>query len=503
MLSFEEVCRLVPSGQILSWGKNPTSYEQVCLYEAGMERKENTLYILNAGAYKEEFCKAGYGFIVCGAPKPETVQGAEGDVLWCRGYENKVTIRKAIEERMRSKIRFLVRTPEILWRAQQCTTIQQIGEMAYELLGNPVYIIGKNGHLLAFAPARKKEEIQDPALRSLACIGVDETYDTPYQKFMQIWKGSREVFYSGVGSDGSVPGLHATMVLREKFMGCMFAIETEKEFSVEDEDMIQLIADTICIWMSTYPSYSQFHENGAFSYIDWLLEGKSYGNSDTLKLWLSSLKWGKDDHYRVIRIDCKQIGINRTEFLLGRLFDCQMKPELGHILAICHITNGKVFREKMQMLEQQLYDYGDAVGVSSERIGIENIPLCCAEAQRAVKIGQKYKKENSVFWFDDLFGYDILEAVNDPVRRGSYSHPIVDELTIYDRKYNTCYTDTLRCFVQNNMQHGATAQMLGIHRNTLNYRLGKISELCEINFSSLHDLMRLQISFYLDEMKRC
>ena len=475
-------------------------YGEVRIYNNQTEINRETIYLVDETCFNVGLCEKECCYIIVGKDKPEIPLEIDADIIWYFGKESVEKVVDIIKNRIKQKMHFLVQSPDILWRIQQCTQIQQIGELAYEVLKNPVFIIGKNGHLLAFAPARNKEIIEDPALLSLACTGVDEIYDTPYQKFMQIWKGTREVFYSGVGSDGSVPGLHATMVFRNKFIGCMFAIGTEKAFETADEDKIQLLADAICVWMNSYPSYSQFHENNAFSCIEWLLEGRKLENNDVLRLWLNSLKWGKEDHYCVLRVECKQIGINRTELLLGRLFDCQMKPELGHILAICHIADARIFKERLKTLIDNLHGYGDAIGISSERIGVTRIPLCAQEAQQAVILGKKHRKGEFVFWFDKLYCYDLLENVKEHPHRESYCHPILYELIMYDRKYNTSYIDTLRCFVQNNMQHSATAQMLGIHRNTLNYRLGKIEGLCAIDLSSLDDLLRLRLSFYMQEM---
>ena len=55
-----------------------------------------------------------------------------------------------------------------------------------------------------------------------------------------------------------------------------------------------------------------------------------------------------------------------------------------------------------------------------------------------------------------------------------------------DGKQRDLLLDTLRAFFDANCSHEAAAQRLGVHRKTVSYRLGKISELTGLDLST-HD----------------
>ena len=53
----------------------------------------------------------------------------------------------------------------------------------------------------------------------------------------------------------------------------------------------------------------------------------------------------------------------------------------------------------------------------------------------------------------------------------------VGAITRYDEKNGTELLDLLRYYIENNGSISSIAQQLGVHRNTLNYQLGRIKEL--------------------------
>ncbi|WP_311790023.1 helix-turn-helix domain-containing protein, partial [Pantoea sp. UBA5923] len=58
---------------------------------------------------------------------------------------------------------------------------------------------------------------------------------------------------------------------------------------------------------------------------------------------------------------------------------------------------------------------------------------------------------------------------------------------------------TLIAWFTHNVQPSATARALFIHRNTLEYRLNRISELTGLNLSQFDDRLLLYVALQLDE----
>lgn len=75
-----------------------------------------------------------------------------------------------------------------------------------------------------------------------------------------------------------------------------------------------------------------------------------------------------------------------------------------------------------------------------------------------------------------------------------FIHPCLAEIKDYDAKNNTALYDTLAAYCKNLFQKNESAEALHVHRNTLNYRLGRIEELFGLDLNNYQTLLHLLIS---------
>ncbi|MNC63912.1 Purine catabolism regulatory protein [compost metagenome] len=59
---------------------------------------------------------------------------------------------------------------------------------------------------------------------------------------------------------------------------------------------------------------------------------------------------------------------------------------------------------------------------------------------------------------------------------------------------------TLEVYLENDGHVNETAKKLFIHRNTATYRIEKLSELLDVDFKKINDLMRLKLVFIFRRM---
>ena len=77
-------------------------------------------------------------------------------------------------------------------------------------------------------------------------------------------------------------------------------------------------------------------------------------------------------------------------------------------------------------------------------------------------------------------------------------HPALKQLADYDRKKGGELFETLRVYTETGFNKAQAAQMLFIHRNTINYRIQQIEQLCSIDLSGEKNaklVFTLQLSF--------
>lgn len=94
------------------------------------------------------------------------------------------------------------------------------------------------------------------------------------------------------------------------------------------------------------------------------------------------------------------------------------------------------------------------------------------------------------------FSY-LLELLRSQQAAMDLLHPAIETLRHYDTINHTELLPTLLAFFQADYQQTRTASTLNIHRNTLKYRLERIRELTDIDFSNATERLYLHLSLLL------
>ena len=76
-------------------------------------------------------------------------------------------------------------------------------------------------------------------------------------------------------------------------------------------------------------------------------------------------------------------------------------------------------------------------------------------------------------------------------------HPALAALARYDAETNSELAHTLRVYLENERNHVRTAAELGLHRNSLAYRIRRIEELTGIDFNNVDERFFLELSLRL------
>lgn len=104
--------------------------------------------------------------------------------------------------------------------------------------------------------------------------------------------------------------------------------------------------------------------------------------------------------------------------------------------------------------------------------------------------------------FSDLMPLPIFLSVLEKDTPETFIHPAIFKMRAYDQKYGTAYDETMRHFSFNMHNKDKTAAALCIHRNTLLYRLGRISELFDLPFEHDQVALNLLCSYLILELGR-
>lgn len=142
-----------------------------------------------------------------------------------------------------------------------------------------------------------------------------------------------------------------------------------------------------------------------------------------------------------------------------------------------------------------LSKYRYHIGVGRIHFTDNGLRLSYDEACKALTLFEHIKNDHDIVFFADLGVWRILNSIEDNKEIEGYIRDMIGEIVEYDRKYNTTFLTTLEVFMKCNGSIRETAEYLGVHYNTVAYRLDRINRLFNINLSD--QLQRISVELAL------
>lgn len=131
------------------------------------------------------------------------------------------------------------------------------------------------------------------------------------------------------------------------------------------------------------------------------------------------------------------------------------------------------------------------LGVSRVHMGKNSFPAAAEEARKAITIGNSFMTSDGILLCQDMAVYEFLSNVDRDVQ----AQFAIDNLSsLLNQDANPELIKTLTVFLQCGGQVAQAARKLFIHRNTLNYRLDKISSLLGCDVRKAKNRFRLGLA---------
>jgi len=140
------------------------------------------------------------------------------------------------------------------------------------------------------------------------------------------------------------------------------------------------------------------------------------------------------------------------------------------------------------------------VGVGRPVYGLTALRESFKEAERALTLSEQLWDESQVAFFGDLSLYELLLNVSDPSVLASFCDHWLAPLSSYDEQHHTDLLPTLHAYFANNGNMARTAHILNIHRNTLVYRLGRITEIIQLDMDDPNVRLNLHLALKVQRM---
>lgn len=177
----------------------------------------------------------------------------------------------------------------------------------------------------------------------------------------------------------------------------------------------------------------------------------------------------------------------------------------GEIIVVYHsesTENVRVFaKDLLQQSKWILHHQEDLyIGVGKLTKSIRCLHKSYRQACSIMNLQKKETINKNQYMYKDMGVYRILLGIEDPTISQDYFDAVLGPLFHYDKEQGTDLVQTLRSYLNNNGSVQKTANQLFIHRNTVNYKINKASQILELDFSSLNNRLELMLGFMLHDM---
>lgn len=136
-----------------------------------------------------------------------------------------------------------------------------------------------------------------------------------------------------------------------------------------------------------------------------------------------------------------------------------------------------------------------SLGVGAIHVGTSGIRQSHQEAKQALTMSRRLYGPGQVTRFEDLGIYRLLFAARELPELRSFHDDALSALIEYDRQHGAELLRTLGAFFAGRCGPKETAAILGVHRNTVLYRLERIRELTGFDLDDADVRLRLQLAY--------
>jgi PucR family transcriptional regulator, purine catabolism regulatory protein len=140
------------------------------------------------------------------------------------------------------------------------------------------------------------------------------------------------------------------------------------------------------------------------------------------------------------------------------------------------------------------------IGVSNICIDFLKIGKAYYLAKDILRISKKLDKKQSIIYFDDLASYHLLDAFQNQQQLQTFYNTFLGVLDAYDVVNGTELVKTLELYFLDNMNVSQAAKKMFIHRNTLIYRIEKITQILKCDFKDSEYIFNIQLAIKIRKM---
>ena len=373
--------------------------------------------------------------------------------------------------------------------------IQELLDFCSSYLKNPVLLFGHANNIIGFSSDIDIEG-NIPFALSFTAGQLDRAQweESLLNDFKEL-RNSDEPVYAEDGFCFQGHGrLSVRMQYQGKYLGILALIELNGPVKDEDREYIQIISRLIAEKLFNGQVIKNDHTFNAQQSLTAIAEGHASVRLD----WAEHLLGANPKCYVVTVYDADSITESSGDKLMlyiSRLIHRMVAVKHGsEIIVLTSIYNFENFFQIKSVLADAS-DLFDMIGGMSHFFkDLSEIHTYYQQARDVKNYYVDKKTKPGIYEFSKNIGEVMLGALKETTDLSRYLCMPFKQLARYDRKNNTEYTKTLLIYLRCGKNRSDTCRYLNVHKNTLAYRLEKISECTGCSFDDGNFIFSVMLS---------
>ncbi len=286
-----------------------------------------------------------------------------------------------------------------------------------------------------------------------------------------------------------------------KNIGTAHVLEYETAFDDSDLELFQLFCDIVSLELQRDPFYTKSRGIYYEYFIGNILNGKII-DPMVIQERIKMLGLKLDPHLFILTFQPRPDSVLRfpIEVLRNHLEDILWGAKClvynDSVVALLSRKNEHEFSlHENHKLISFLSENNMLLGISRSFSDVSEIRKFFLQSTKAIELGLRLSPRDTFFWYEDYNFYQLFEAASKAEEIDDFCKPVLWKIREYDQIHNTSHLDELEAYISADNDRLKSAQILHVHRNTMDYRINKINELFEIDVDDPEMKFSLNLSF--------
>jgi PucR family transcriptional regulator, proline-responsive transcriptional activator len=385
-----------------------------------------------------------------------------------------------------------------LMKAAVAGSYQDLIDISYRFMANPLFLLDTSYRVLALAP-----DADIPEDREWDHIRATGTTSPELVKTLKE-EGILSIETKGLPQAYSLPGFPRSSIwfniyLNSRYAGRVVVLDAYRSFSPEDQLATKILSEALKLKMSRDEAFQYILGKGpVYNMLRDLVTGVRFDRTviaDRLH-YLSG--WAKGT-FRVLYVPLGSTDEQSFDFYaraLEKRVDSRAVLVGNALVVVIHYKKREDISLSRDTATAFLSKNGLVGGLSNEFDELSELHGFYKQAVTCLSLS---RKDEALRLYEELAVDHILSFCADE-NPAMMCHPGVVRLRRFDAENGTDLTETLYAYVENERSLVRTAERLRIHRNTLLYRINKITAILDVNLADPCVRLHILISQRLLDM---